>query len=143
MFKSTVNVTEQEKEAESYCLYHKLERPSLRIKVALGCSFLYIVIVSTFIALLYRWFGISLLIAIDITIVLSLLSVGRTFLIYCIQVYQHFASEEVRRRCICKPSCSEYSIVVLKKYGVLKGCYKIYIRLTKTCRGQKYIIDNP
>ena len=133
----------QEQEAEEYCLNHKLERPSLRIKVALGVFLLYAVFISFFSVLLHKSLGISQLFAIDMSLLLSLPFAGRRFLIYCIQVYQHFAPEDLRRRCICKPSCSEYSIEVLKKYGLLKGCRKIYIRLTKTCRGEKYIIDNP
>ena len=138
---SATNVLE--KEAEDYCLYHKLERPSLRIKVALGSSILYLLGVLILATLFYRYLDFSLLLAIDFSILLSLPFIGRSLLIYCIQVYQHFAPEKIRRRCMCKPSCSEYSIAVLKKYGLLKGSYKIYVRLTKTCRGQKYIIDNP
>ena len=137
------NRTAQEQEAEEYCLHHKLERPSLHVKVALGVSLLYIIAVSALVVFLHQYLGISVLLSIDFSILLSILFLGRSFLIYCIQVYQHFAPEKLRRRCICKPSCSEYSIEVLRKYGLLKGCYKIYIRLTRTCRGQRYIIDKP
>lgn len=137
------NRTAQEQEAEEYCLHHKLERPSLHIKVALGVSLLYIIAVSALVVFLHQYLGISVLLSIDFSILLSIPFIGRNFLIYCIQVYQHFAPEKLRRRCICKPSCSEYSIEVLRKYGLLKGCYKIYIRLTRTCRGQRYIIDKP
>lgn len=137
------NRTAQEQEAEEYCLHHKLERPSLHVKVALGVSLLYIIAVSALVVFLHQYLGISVLLSIDFSILLSIPFIGRSFLIYCIQVYQHFAPEKLRRRCICKPSCSEYSIEVLRKYGLLKGCYKIYIRLTRTCRGQRYIIDKP
>ena len=137
------NRTAQEQEAEEYCLHHKLERPSLHVKVALGVSLLYIIAVSALVVFLHQYLGISVLLSIDFSILLSITFIGRSFLIYCIQVYQHFAPEKLRRRCICKPSCSEYSIEVLRKYGLLKGCYKIYIRLTRTCRGQRYIIDKP
>ncbi len=135
-------VQEQE-EAEEYCINHKLERPSLRIKVALGFSFLYIVSISALVVLLRQHLGFPLLLAVDFAILISIPIIGRRILIYCIQVYQYFAPEKVRRRCRCKPSCSEYSIEALRKYGLLKASYKIYIRLTKTCRGSKYIIDYP
>lgn len=137
-----MNILAQEKEAEEYCLNRKLERPSLHLKVALGVSLLYAVSLVLFSLLLNRYLGIPLYFAIDIFILLSLLFAGRRFLIYCIKLYQHFAPERVRRRCKCKPSCSEYSIAVLKKYCLVKACCKIYIRLTKTCCG-KYIVDNP
>ncbi|MBQ6572403.1 MAG: membrane protein insertion efficiency factor YidD, partial [Alistipes sp.] len=32
-----------------------------------------------------------------------------------------------------KPTCSEYAILVLQKYGVIRGTWKIYVRLFKTC----------
>ena len=137
------NRTAQEIEAEEYCLHHELERPSLHIKVALGVSLLYMKAVSALVEFLQQYYRISVMPSIDFSIFLSIPIIGRRFLIYCIQVYQHVAPEWLRRRCICKPSCSEYSIEALQKYGLLKGCYKIYIRLTKTCRGQSYIIDKP
>ena len=64
--------------------------------------------------------------------------------IKAIECYQHYAKEETRRRCLCVPSCSEYSIAVLKKYNIFKALNKIRIRLFKTCRGGfGYISDEP
>ncbi len=64
--------------------------------------------------------------------------------IKAIECYQHCAKEKTRRRCICVPSCSEYSIAVLKKYNIFKALNKIRIRLFKTCRGGfGYISDEP
>ena len=64
--------------------------------------------------------------------------------IKAIECYQHYAKEETRRRCICVPSCSEYSISALKKYNIFKALNKIRIRLFKTCRGGfGYISDEP
>lgn len=64
--------------------------------------------------------------------------------IKAIECYQHYAKDETRRRCICVPSCSEYSISALKKYNIFKALNKIRIRLFKTCRGGfGYISDEP
>ena len=63
--------------------------------------------------------------------------------IKAIECYQHYAKEETRRRCICVPSCSEYSIAVLKKYNIFKALHKIRIRLFKTCGGYGYVHDEP
>ena len=65
------------------------------------------------------------------------------FLIMIIKCYQHYAKEETRRRCLCIPSCSEYSIIVLKKYPMLYALKKIHKRLFKTCKGEMYLIDKP
>ena len=60
-----------------------------------------------------------------------------------IECYQHYAKEETRRKCVCIPSCSEYSIAVLKKYNIFKALNKIRIRLFKTCGGYGYVHDEP
>lgn len=64
-------------------------------------------------------------------------------LIGFVKLYQQYASEDVRRRCLFKPTCSEYAILALQKYGVILGLYKAYIRLFKKCRGNIYRIDYP
>lgn len=60
-----------------------------------------------------------------------------------IECYQHYAKEETRRRCLCVPSCSEYAILCLKKYELIKALIKIRKRLFVTCKGDDYIIDYP
>ena len=63
--------------------------------------------------------------------------------ILCVRLYQHYAPEEVRRRCLLKPTCSEYAVIVIKKYGLLIGGIKTWIRLNFKCRGNVYYIDEP
>ncbi len=67
----------------------------------------------------------------------------RFFLIKLIECYQHYAKEITRRKCLCKPTCSEYSIAVLKKYPFIIALFKIRKRLFKTCKGGVYKIDPP
>ena len=67
----------------------------------------------------------------------------RMIVIGCIRLYQHYAPEEIRRRCLFKPTCSEYAILAVKKYGVVIGLIKAYFRLVKRCRGNIYSIDYP
>ncbi|MDO4363209.1 MAG: membrane protein insertion efficiency factor YidD [Clostridia bacterium] len=61
----------------------------------------------------------------------------------CIKLYQHYAPEEIRRRCLFKPTCSEYAILAIKKYGLIIGLVKTYNRLFKKCKGNIYRIDYP
>lgn len=61
----------------------------------------------------------------------------------CIKLYQHYAHEDIRRRCLFKPTCSEYAILAIKKYGLIIGFIKIYIRLFYKCSGNIYRIDYP
>ena len=60
-----------------------------------------------------------------------------------VECYQHYASEDRRRRCLCIPSCSEYAILCFKKYFFIKAILKIRKRLFKTCRGDEYKRDDP
>lgn len=68
---------------------------------------------------------------------------GRLLGIKIVECYQHYASEETRRKCKCVPSCSEYAILCLKKYELIYSLVKIRKRLFVTCKGFDYIIDNP
>ncbi len=68
---------------------------------------------------------------------------GRISLIKIVECYQHYATEETRRKCKCVPSCSEYAILCLKKYELIYALLKIRKRLFVTCKGFDYIIDNP
>jgi putative component of membrane protein insertase Oxa1/YidC/SpoIIIJ protein YidD len=67
----------------------------------------------------------------------------RFCLILTVKCYQHYASKEVRRRCLCVPSCSEYAIISLKKYPLISALIKIRKRLYKTCKGEEYKLDFP
>ncbi len=75
--------------------------------------------------------------------VFELIVVSRFIAIMGIKLYQHYAPEDVRRRCLLKPTCSEYAIIVLKKYGTVLGLIKIWRRLKYYCRGDVYYIDEP
>lgn len=58
-----------------------------------------------------------------------LLIISKKAVIWCVKVYQHYAPEHVRLRCAFEPSCSEYMIMAVKKYGTFKGVAKGIKRL--------------
>ncbi|MDR3301694.1 MAG: membrane protein insertion efficiency factor YidD [Spirochaetaceae bacterium] len=60
-----------------------------------------------------------------------------------IKLYQHYAPEEIRRRCLFMPTCSEYAIMAVQKYGGIIGLCKSYFRLFYRCKGNIYQIDYP
>lgn len=49
-----------------------------------------------------------------------------------IRVYQRFAPETIRNKCRFEPSCSEYMILAIEKYGLFKGV-KSGIKRLKRC----------
>lgn len=50
-------------------------------------------------------------------------------LIWLVRVYQRYAKAETRLKCCFTPSCSEYAILAIKKYGALVGVIKTANRL--------------
>ena len=52
-------------------------------------------------------------------------------LIFIIKAYQFFLSPILKANCRYLPSCSEYSIIAFKKYGLVKGFYYSLKRILK------------
>ena len=47
----------------------------------------------------------------------------KTFIIYLIKFYQLTISPLLGKNCRYSPTCSNYCILSLKKYGLIKGTY--------------------
>ena len=56
--------------------------------------------------------------------------------------YQRYAPEDVRRRCMMMPSCSDYGLMSLNRHGPLKGSLATWKRLRSRCIG-RYRVDFP
>ena len=63
--------------------------------------------------------------------ILVLLLTLKYIFIWLIRVYQRYAKSETRLRCCYTPSCSEYAILALKKYGLIFGSIKAVKRLLR------------
>lgn len=68
---------------------------------------------------------------------------GKWIVIGVVRLYQHYAPDEIRRRCLFKPTCSEYAILALLKHGLVLGGLRTFARLHRRCRGTIYSIDYP
>lgn len=55
----------------------------------------------------------------------------KLLLVSLIRGYQRYISPLKRPSCRFYPTCSEYSIQAIQKYGVIKGCWKSIIRILK------------
>ncbi len=73
---------------------------------------------------------------------LTMLIFAKRVTIWLIMAYQRFAPARIRERCRYEPSCSQYAITALKKYGYFKGMYKAIKRLI-SCRPPNGGIDFP
>lgn len=67
---------------------------------------------------------------------------AKNITIMSILLYQSYASEYTRRRCMCMPSCSVYALMVLRKFNYIKAIILIYKRIRRCARPQ-CIIDYP
>lgn len=142
--------------AAAYCLFRPLNRPKTNWITAVLYVVLLIfisVVISTILCLVLKTVGIlsidelkntKTLITIYILVfgVIVLLTL-RVSLIGLVHLYQHYAPEWMRRRCMCMPTCSEYMILAIRKYGPFIGTYKGIKRLTKKCNGIIFKIDYP
>lgn len=55
----------------------------------------------------------------------------KSIIIALVQVYQHFAPDSIRNKCRFEPSCSEYMIRAVRKYGACRGLCKGVGRLCR------------
>ncbi|MGC7871672.1 membrane protein insertion efficiency factor YidD [Desulfosporosinus sp. SYSU MS00001] len=55
----------------------------------------------------------------------------RKLLILLLRIYQKFISPLKGQTCRFYPSCSEYAIQALQKYGLFRGSYKSLVRILK------------
>ena len=51
--------------------------------------------------------------------------------IYLIKLYRLFISPMIGSNCRYSPTCSEYGLIALKKYGLFKGLYLTIKRILK------------
>ena len=62
--------------------------------------------------------------------------------ICAIKLYQRFAPDALRNKCRFEPSCSEYMLLSIRKYGMIKGACKGIDRL-KRCNVNDGGFDDP
>jgi len=55
----------------------------------------------------------------------------KAVVIHLIIFYQKFFSPMLGKNCRFYPSCSEYSILAIKKYGLFIGLLKTFLRILK------------
>ena len=83
----------------------------------------------------------SVLIPVILWIIFAMIFVKRC-VICLVRIYQRYAPASIREKCRFEPSCSEYMILAIEKYGFLKGFRKGINRL-KRCNVNHGGIDMP
>ena len=66
----------------------------------------------------------------------------KMIVLFSVRCYQRFAPESLRTRCRFEPSCSEYMILAVNKYGTVRGVVKGVKRICR-CKYPNGGIDEP
>ena len=85
--------------------------------------------------------GLSLTVCL-VGVLAVLLCFLKRILICVVRIYQRFAPASIRNKCRFEPSCSQYMILSLQKYGLWKGLRKGIDRL-KRCNANGGGFDDP
>ena len=72
----------------------------------------------------------TIVIAIVSALVYFLLNV-KSIILSSVKIYQRIAPRKIRMKCRFEPSCSQYMILAIEKYGAFKGLCKGIRRLSK------------
>lgn len=133
------NLFENTDENDPASIYYK--RLLVRPKISwLHIFFHFIFFILLFIVMvkILCLFNIKLCFSITIACIIlftySLLNF-RKILICLIHIYQHYAPATIRMKCRFEPSCSQYMILAIEKYGVIKGIHAGIRRLNKCKAG--------
>ncbi|MDR0753126.1 MAG: membrane protein insertion efficiency factor YidD [Holosporaceae bacterium] len=62
---------------------------------------------------------------------------------FLIRIYQKTLSRHLKSQCKFYPTCSEYAILSIKKYGALRGSLKAISRLARCSPLSKENVDFP
>lgn len=73
------------------------------------------------------WTILLLVIALFVYVLITM----KRAIICCIKIYQRFAPDSIRNKCRFEPSCSQYMILAIEKYGLVKGIVKGIGRLKR------------
>ena len=65
--------------------------------------------------------------------IVSLLVLAKRIFIFMIRIYQCYGPYEIRSRCLFVPNCSEYMVLAIQKYGLIKGIKKGIDRYHRCC----------
>lgn len=135
---------QHKKDPSSIYYERKLVRPKINFFKAISCCLISLILFLIVGIVLYCFFesiAVSILSGIFVLLIICII-LAKAILIWFVHLYQRFASKERRERCRFEPSCSEYMILSLQKYGVVKGLKKGINRM-KRCKPPNGGYDPP
>lgn len=87
-------------------------------------------------------FGLQFIILFILFFVGTLILLAKRIVIFIIRLYQKYAPYDIRSNCLFVPNCSEYMILAIQKYGLVRGIRK-GIQRYKRCHAPNGGVDYP
>ena len=96
----------------------------LAINICSSCGIIYLLSHLEW----YNHFEITIcvqfMIIFSVMCIISLLIFAKRIVIFTIRMYQRYAPYDIRSSCLFVPNCSEYMVLAIEKYGLVKGIKK-------------------
>lgn len=133
-FEYEVFACDAQSESNEFKPYNPLNRPDIRYTkpIVAFLGFILMIVIATIlvIRLADSRYNAGLCVATDVFVaVIYVCIIGKKAVIWLVKCYQHYAPDKVRLRCVFEPSCSEYMILAVNKYGLFRGVWKGIHRL--------------
>lgn len=135
---------DDENDPRSWSYKRTLVRPKISWFRVFGYVVIPLALAATLFALLSRRgvdSTISLLFCLTALVLYAAVTAKRAF-ICAVKIYQRYAPDGIRNKCRFEPSCSQYMILSIEKYGLLYGLKKGIGRL-KRCNVGNGGFDTP
>ncbi|MCD7823574.1 MAG: membrane protein insertion efficiency factor YidD [Oscillospiraceae bacterium] len=135
---------EDENDPRSVSYKRTLSRPEINW-LAVVLSLALPLAVSIILGIVIHSFGAPVAVAVIVPCMLLAVyaaAMMKRTVICAVKIYQRYASDEIRNKCRFEPSCSDYMLLAIEKYGLLKGL-KMGINRLKRCNINGGGIDYP
>ena len=111
--------------------YNPLKRPPISYKKPIIFLSTYILAIVLLIVFLPKDLFVKKWIVIVAFSLIFALAIAKKAIIWLVHLYQNKASDKTRLKCVFEPSCSEYMILAIEKYGLFRGVIKGIKRLLR------------
>ena len=125
-----------------------IHRPDINVAKTIikHLAFLFVFLAFCFsVCFLFDYFNLStpyMLIALGVSALIFIILTFKRFCIDFVLLYQKLAPEKLRHSCLFEPSCSEYMLLAIDKYGAVRGVFKGIKRLLR-CHHPNGGVDYP
>lgn len=123
-----------EQDPRSSAYIRKLKRPKISVIKVILFYILFPALVLTALIVVLKYLGLptkTTVVIIAIILLAYILLTTKRMFICAIRIYQRYAPDSLRNKCRFEPSCSEYMILAIEKYGLIKGLQKGICRLKR------------